>query len=215
MSYIDPFDAATEAGDRKPKFYYGRMEVTASFIAMIKGQAPQVFNGNLHDADTRRTQVHLICNLIDAMNLTQLIERKVIADFGVWPKVVWPSLRDLGLKNVRDRMASGRRWRSSRPAAPTRAAAARRRKKPRSSSCGAVQHGGGDRGHAGRMGAARRPHRTIPRWLWTCRTGRGRRPPTATGRTPNGKPHCNSSRCWSSRVQATGASWRPRLPRCP
>ena len=101
MSYIDPFDAATEAGDRKP-VYYGRMEVTASFIAMIKGQAPQVFNENLHDADTRRTQVHLICNPIDAMNLTQLIERKVIADFGVWPKVVWPSLRDLGLKNVRD-----------------------------------------------------------------------------------------------------------------
>lgn len=101
ISNIDPFDAATEAGDRKP-VYYGRMEVTASFIAMLKGQAPQAFNEHLHDPDTRRTQVHLICNPIDAMNLTQLIERKLIADFGAWPKIVWPSLRDLGLKNVRD-----------------------------------------------------------------------------------------------------------------
>jgi hypothetical protein len=101
ISNIDPFDAATEAGDRKP-VYFGRMEVTASFIAMIKGQAPQAFNEHLHDADTRRTQVHLICNPIDAMGLTQLIERKLIADFGAWPKIVWPSLRDLGLKNVRD-----------------------------------------------------------------------------------------------------------------
>lgn len=101
ISNIDPFDAATEAGDRKP-VYYGRMEVTASFIAMIKGQAPQAFNEHMHDADTRRTQVHLICNPIDAMGLTQLLERKLIADFGAWPKIVWPSLRDLGLKNVRD-----------------------------------------------------------------------------------------------------------------
>jgi hypothetical protein len=101
ISNIDPFDAATEAGDRKP-VYYGRMEVTASFIAMIKGQAPQAFNEHQHDPDTRRTQVHLILNPIDAMGLTQLLERKLIAEFGAWPKIVWPSLRDLGLKNVRD-----------------------------------------------------------------------------------------------------------------
>lgn len=103
MSYnnVDPFDAATEAGDRKP-VYYGRMDVSATFIAMIKGQAPQAFNEHTHSPDTRRTQVHLILNPIDAMNLTQLLERKLIAEFGAWPKIVWPSLRDLGLKNVRD-----------------------------------------------------------------------------------------------------------------
>lgn len=101
MSYIDPFDAATELGDRKP-IYYGRMEVTASFLSMTKGERPEPFDENRHAADTRRTQVHLICNPIDAMNLTQLIERKLIADFGAWPKIVWPSLRDLGLKNARD-----------------------------------------------------------------------------------------------------------------
>lgn len=122
MSYIDPFDAATELGDRKP-VYYGRMEVTASFLSMVKGQAPQVFNEQIHDADTRRTQVHMICNPIDAMNLTQLVERKLIADFGAWPKIVWPSLRDLGLKNARDlngkwakieMVKTGRTYQSSR-----------------------------------------------------------------------------------------------------
>lgn len=101
ISNVDPFDAATEAGDRKP-VYYGRMEVTASFMSMAKGQQAQPFVDGVHNPDTRRTQVHMILNPIDAMNLTQLLERKVIAEFGAWPKIVWPSLRDLGLKNVRD-----------------------------------------------------------------------------------------------------------------
>lgn len=101
MSYIDPFDAATELGDRKP-LYYGRMEVTASFMSMAKGEKAEPFDERKHAADTRRTQVHLILNPIDAMNLTQLLERKLIAEFGAWPKIVWPSLRDLGIKNVRD-----------------------------------------------------------------------------------------------------------------
>ena len=123
MSFnADPFAAAAELGDRKP-IYYGRMEVTAIFVAMVKGQTPQVFNENLHAADSRRTQVHMICNPIDAMNLTQLVERKLIADFGAWPKIVWPSLRDLGIKNPRDlngkwakieMVKTGRTYQSSR-----------------------------------------------------------------------------------------------------
>lgn len=98
---IDPFDAATELGDRKP-VYYGRMDVSATFMSMAKGQAAHPFNEAVDSPDTRRTQVHLILNPIDAMNLTQLLERKLVAEFGAWPKIVWPSLRDLGLKNVRD-----------------------------------------------------------------------------------------------------------------
>lgn len=122
MSYIDPFDAATELGDRKP-VYYGRMEVTASFLSMNKGERPEPFDEHRHAADTRRTQVHMICNPIDAMNLTQLVERKLIAEFGAWPKIVWPSLRDLGVKNVRDlngkwakveMVKTGRTYQSSR-----------------------------------------------------------------------------------------------------
>ena len=101
MSTIDPFDVATEMGDRKP-VYYGRMDVSATFMSMAKGQPAHPFNEATDSPDTRRTQVHLILNPIDAMNLTQLLERKLIAEFGAWPKIVWPSLRDLGLKNVRD-----------------------------------------------------------------------------------------------------------------
>lgn len=101
MSYIDPFDAAVEAGERKP-IYYGRMDVTACYMNIAKGEKPEVFDERRHSPDNRRIQVHMIVNPIDAMNLTQLIERKLIADFGVWPKIVWPSLRDLGIKNPRE-----------------------------------------------------------------------------------------------------------------
>lgn len=102
MSYSnDPFDTATELGDRKP-VYYGRMEVTATFVSMAKGQPKAVFDEALHSADNRRTEVHFIMNPIDAMSLTQLLERKCIAEFSEWSKIVWPSLRDLGLKNPRE-----------------------------------------------------------------------------------------------------------------
>ena len=46
--------------------------------------------------------MHLIVNPIEASGLTFMLERKIIAESAEWSKTVWPSLRDLGLKNVRD-----------------------------------------------------------------------------------------------------------------
>lgn len=100
MSYIDPFDAATQAGNR-PDAFYGRMDVSASFVKLTKGVGKEAWTDS-DGADTRRTEVHMVLNPIDAANLSFLVERRPIAESNEWAKIIWPSLRNLGLKNVRD-----------------------------------------------------------------------------------------------------------------
>lgn len=97
---VDPFDAATQAGNR-PDAYFGRVEVAASFVKLEKGIGKSAWS-DADGIDARRTEVHLIVNPIEASGLTFMLERKVIAESAEWSKTVWPSLRDLGLKNVRD-----------------------------------------------------------------------------------------------------------------
>lgn len=97
---VDPFDAATQAGNR-PDAYFGRVEVAASFVKLEKGVGKTVWS-EADGTEARRTEVHLIVNPIEASGLTFMLERKIIAESAEWSKTVWPSCRDLGLKNVRE-----------------------------------------------------------------------------------------------------------------
>ncbi|MFZ1742318.1 MAG: hypothetical protein WAT93_05655 [Pontixanthobacter sp.] len=98
--YTDPLDAATEAGNR-PDSYFGRMEVAASFVKLQKGVGKTPWS-DADGIDARRTEVHLILNPIEATALTFMLERKPIAESSEWSKIIWASLRDCGLKAVRD-----------------------------------------------------------------------------------------------------------------
>jgi len=100
MSYVDPFDAATQAGERLDSLY-GKVEVSATFVKLIKGVGKQPWSES-DGVDTRRTEVQITLNPLDCTGLTLLVERRLIAESRDWSGIVWPSLRDLGLKNVRD-----------------------------------------------------------------------------------------------------------------
>lgn len=115
--FLDPFDAATEAGERQPT-YFGKMDCTASFVALIKGQGKVAWNEAMGQ-EQRRTEVALRLDPIDAMNLTRAVERNVIAESREWTGIVWASLRDLGVRNAREingkyakveLVKSGRSW---------------------------------------------------------------------------------------------------------
>lgn len=96
----DPFDAATEAGERSG-VWYGKCDVGAAFVKLVKGQGKSLWSEQ-DGIDQRRTEVHIVITPIDAMNSTQLLERKIIAESKDWSGTVWPSLRTLGLRNARD-----------------------------------------------------------------------------------------------------------------
>lgn len=100
MSYVDPFDAATQAGERLDTLY-GRVDVSATFVKLIKGVGKQPWSES-DGVDARRTEVQITLNPLDATGLTLLVERRLIAESRDWSGIVWPSLRDLGLKNVRE-----------------------------------------------------------------------------------------------------------------
>lgn len=114
---LDPFDAATEAGERQP-VYFGKLDVTAGFVALIKGQGKIVWHDGL-GIEQRRTEVSIQLNPIDAMNMTRMVERQIIAESREWTGIVWASLRDLGVRNAREingkwakveLVKSGRSW---------------------------------------------------------------------------------------------------------
>jgi len=98
--YVDPLDAATAAGNRLDA-YFGRIEVSASYVKLEKGIGKTPWS-ETDGQDARRTEVHLVLNPIEASGLTFLVERKLIAESNEWSKTVWSSCRELGLKSVRD-----------------------------------------------------------------------------------------------------------------
>jgi hypothetical protein len=94
------------------------MEITAQYVAIQRGQRPQPWVEGM-SADTRRTEVFFILNPLDESGLERLVERKVLAESGEFTRIVWPSLRDLGVKTLRDAngkwakitmVPSGRTW---------------------------------------------------------------------------------------------------------
>lgn len=98
----DPFEAADKAGEGR-NTYYGKADVTASFVTLKKGVGKQPFNEQYDDVRDRRTEVKIVVNPIDAMNLSILLQRDLIAESAEWSRYTWASLRDkCGLKSVRD-----------------------------------------------------------------------------------------------------------------
>lgn len=98
---IDPFDAATQAGERV-QAYFGKVECTAQFVALVKGQGKQAWHEGMGE-DTRRTELAIYLNPLDEMELTRAVERKVIAESGEWRDIVWASARDnMELRKARD-----------------------------------------------------------------------------------------------------------------
>lgn len=98
----DPFEAATQAGEGR-NTYFGKAEVTAGFVTLKKGVGKQPFNDQLDDIRERRTEVKIVVNPIDAMGISILLQRDLIAESSEWSRYTWASLRDkCGLKSVRD-----------------------------------------------------------------------------------------------------------------
>lgn len=97
----DPFAAADNPVVRPPE-YFGKLEVDAWFCALIKGQGKVPFDQQVHPADQRRTAIDLHIIPLASSKLNYPLTRGVIAESAEWAKIIWPSLRDLGVKSLRD-----------------------------------------------------------------------------------------------------------------
>lgn len=106
----DPFESAANAGEGR-NTYYGRVEVMASYVTLKKGVGKQPFNEQYDDVRDRRTEVKIVVNPIDAMNLSILLQRDLIAESAEWSRYTWASLRDkCGLKTPSEFRALNGKW---------------------------------------------------------------------------------------------------------
>lgn len=100
-THDDPFAAADNSQIRPPEFW-GKLEVDAWFCALIKGQGKVPYDATLHPADQRRTAIDMHIISLPSINLNYPVTRSLIAESNEWSKIVWPSLRDLGINSLRD-----------------------------------------------------------------------------------------------------------------
>lgn len=114
---LDPMEAAV-ADAESASHYFGRMMVDAKFVILKKGQSKQDWIEGM-DTDGRTTEIGLKLNPLDVTGMTRMVERQVISNSGEWSRIVWPSLRDLGVKALREiegqwahveMVASGRKY---------------------------------------------------------------------------------------------------------
>jgi hypothetical protein len=97
----DPFAVATQAGEQTFA-YYGQVEASAEFVVLKKGIGKAPFDDAEHDVKDRRTEVTIELTPIEESGLEYVVTRSVLAESRQWSTIVWPSLKDLGLKYAGD-----------------------------------------------------------------------------------------------------------------
>lgn len=114
---LDPMESAVADAELASQ-YFGKLEVDAQFVILRKGERKRAWVEG-ESTDGRTTEVTIRLNPLDITGMTRMVERSIISNSGEWSRVVWPSLRDLGVKSLREingrwahvaMVPSGREW---------------------------------------------------------------------------------------------------------
>ncbi len=95
---VDPFASAVEAGER-PDRYFGEINLHVTFVNLEKGAPKSAWDSQIHAVGNRRTEVEVTILPLAESGLVNPLQRSVIAESQEWTKIVWPSLRALGVKD--------------------------------------------------------------------------------------------------------------------
>jgi len=110
--------AAAVSDAESASHYFGRLQVDAQFVVLKKGQPKQVWQEG-EPTEGRTTEVIIRLNPLDVTGMTRMVERNVLSNSGEWSRIVWATLKDLGVKSLRDiegrwahieMVPSGRKW---------------------------------------------------------------------------------------------------------
>jgi hypothetical protein len=101
----DPFESASNA-TLAPRSYFGQIDIDAWHCVLIKGRGKVPFDPAQHSRADRRTAITIALLPLPEMKVQFEIKRDLVAESHEWTKFMLPSLKALGLANVRD--ANGR-----------------------------------------------------------------------------------------------------------
>ncbi len=93
----DPFDVADNPPPPPPPVFYGQVQMDVWFCKLVKGQGKVPFNPNTDRIEERRTAVKVMLLPLPEQNVTFDVSREYVAEFGPWPKITLPSIKNLGL----------------------------------------------------------------------------------------------------------------------
>ena len=117
----DPFESASNA-TLAPRTYYGEIQIDTYYCRLVKGEGKVVFDPQAHNRDERRTAIKISLLPLAEQNVQFALERDLIAESREWAGIILPSLKALGIGNVREangkwaamqQVPSGRKYRNA------------------------------------------------------------------------------------------------------
>jgi hypothetical protein len=99
--YNDPFDAASDP--QLPTFdVWGQARTLAYFCVLQKGVGAVDFDPQQHKVEDRRTNITIEVVPLSDSGSNFSTQRRMLRESREWAAVVWPSLKGLGVNNLRD-----------------------------------------------------------------------------------------------------------------
>ena len=97
ISQDDPWETA-ETPPTSPSKFFGQIQVEVWWCILEKGIGKKPFNPNVHKISDRRTAIRLTLHPLADYNTQSFdIRREYISEFGAWPKITLPSIKNAGL----------------------------------------------------------------------------------------------------------------------
>jgi len=84
--------------------FYGELETDAYYCALVKGEGKVPYNPDIHRS--RNTAVIVRIQPLAEQNISGNVQREMIAESSEYIDIVWSSLKELGITNLRE--ASGK-----------------------------------------------------------------------------------------------------------
>ena len=103
---VNPWDVVNNPPEQIQS-YYGEASINAWWCMLVPGQGKQPYDERTLDPKTgeaprRYTAIDLMVNPLTECNLRFDLKRTMLAEFGEWKDVTWPSLKVLGVMNAQE-----------------------------------------------------------------------------------------------------------------
>jgi hypothetical protein len=98
---LDAWERASNPTAFEGKFW-GQLQLDAWLCALVKGTGKVPFDPAVHERPATALDMDIIPLAEMNIHSDKLLKRNLIAESVDWSKTIWPSLRDLGIINLKD-----------------------------------------------------------------------------------------------------------------
>ena len=106
VASIDPWARAMNPPPPAPSEIFGKCNINVWLCSLVKGQGKVPYEAGQLDPNTGKelrplTAIEVAIHKLDEDPAAQPLYRQFIAEFGDWPDMILPNLRDIGLQDLK------------------------------------------------------------------------------------------------------------------